>query len=123
MNSDSPKKTGHEDFIENVLKFEYNRWYRKRKISFDEFKKFALWRYKPIVGEMFIKLRNFVSEFTMDRVSLDQVRMWMSSIWTNPLPRIPILGLTKLIDSLYTFFGSHTAGPFDGIKIRHKMTN
>ena len=117
------EETGHEDFIENVLKFEYNRWYKKRKISFDEFKKFALWRYKPIVGEMFIKLRNFVSEFTMDRVSLDQVRMWMSSIWTNPLPRIPILGLTKLIDSLYTFFGSHTAGPFDGIKIRHKMTN
>ena len=90
-----------EEFIEDVLRKEYKRWYSKY-ISYDDFKRYHLWRYTPSIARVFSRLHQIYNEIEPS-IDLNDIITGLSSIWRRDLPDLPrvnILDYLKIIPGI-----------------------
>ncbi len=86
------KKTGFEDYLEDILRREYRVWYRDKGISWNDFVEKALWRYTPRAARAWNEAMNYVEKLVnrgeLELVKASEVLDMFKSIWTERLPLI-----------------------------------
>ena len=71
--------------IDSVLWHQYNRWYSYR-VSFEDFKDYALWRYLPQQTPVIMNLRKRVN-VEEEKITVKDIAELYSSAWTILLPK------------------------------------
>ncbi len=91
------RETGWEGLIEEVMRREYMRWYKRRGIPYDDFVGKALWRFMPGAAYMWHRVSREVEKMVergeLERVKADEVRKDLRRPWIEPLPDAPVKGV------------------------------
>ena len=100
-------KVEDEGLIEDILRYEWRRWYRDLINDFNIFFNEHLWRYVPRVAHMFLKLKETILKFS-DRYSFEEVdvttiRNYYRLFWSisyDVFKHINLSDLPKVIGSI-----------------------
>jgi len=93
--------------IDSILRIEWRKWYRDH-IDLESFVSEHLWRYKPRVAEIFLKLKNYIEkkaiELGLEEIKVNTIANMYRKIWTSDLSTYPIEDIDKVIRSLLKIY-------------------
>ncbi len=80
--------------IEEVMRREYKKWY-SRYCNFEEFRRYALWRFTPSVAASFLRGKRFIEDKEEEIIDLKHIEEMNSYPWLNEV-KAPILSLNSM---------------------------
>lgn len=86
-------------FIDNILKYEWIRWYRK-VVTLEEFVENHLWRYIPSIAKIFAEAKKKAGLMHAETISLSDIRKYNTYIWTHDV-EAPVLSYDNVIKYVY----------------------
>ncbi len=82
--------------IDEVLKREWKRWYKK--ICFENFKKYHLWRYVPTIAKLLHKAKDRLkNEDSKEKMTLGEIKKYNTYIWLNNI-EVPKLRYENILN-------------------------